>query len=139
VLGMCYGVYRGMKWMLRAGQTRKDPPLSPNDLKVLEESASRLMADLQIVTDECVARIENACSEAEKKLLALQNAGCIQHFAAPTMNLSTPDTQQAIDPIRSISNESAADIARLSGMTTGEIELLRSLQSVKDTTQNLIQ
>jgi len=139
VLGMCYGVYRGMKWMLHTGQVRKDPPLSPNDLKVLEETASRLMSDLQLVTDECVERIQIACSEAEKKIISLQNTGCSQHLADPTAKLTTPNVQQLVDPIKDIANESAANIARLSGMTTGEVELLRSLQSVKDTTQISIQ
>lgn len=69
LLAVGYGLFRGLKWMMRSGsvQASKSPPLSPNDLKVLEESAERLMADLRQVTDECVERIQQAVGDAQAR------------------------------------------------------------------------
>lgn len=116
VLGICYGVYRGFAWMLHAGQaqTRKDPPLSPTDLKVLEESAARLMADLRAVTDECVARIEKACADADSRIKSGGSNG-ITDEAKPVGF----DSFDQISPI-----EDAADL------TTGELELLKGLRAI---------
>jgi hypothetical protein len=109
VIGLCYGAYRGLMWMLKAGQVqaRKDPPLSPTDLKVLEESAARLMADLRTVTDECVARIESACADAERR------TGCLGNANATTEVSGSPNSPNA-----------------LVGLTTGEVELLRGLEAI---------
>lgn len=116
VLGICYGVYRGFIWMMRAGQaqTRKDPPLSPTDLKVLEESAGRLMADLRAVTDECVARIEKACADADGRI------------RPEGINI-------AIDEAKSVKYDSfdqTSPIANTANLTTGELELLKGLKAI---------
>lgn len=70
LVGMLYAAYRGMKWLFRSGQTqvRRQESLTPRDLKVLEEAASRLMADLRATTDECVAKIEAVMEKAEARL-----------------------------------------------------------------------
>ncbi len=74
--GMGYGVYRGLKWMMRAGSinARMENALTPSDLRVLEESAERLTADLTATADECVKRIETACLQAQRLLEALECA-----------------------------------------------------------------
>ncbi|MCE5197662.1 MAG: hypothetical protein ABFD54_13650 [Armatimonadota bacterium] len=108
VLGMGYGAYRAFKWMLHAGQiqARNDQPLSSTDLKVLEETAARLMADMRMVTDECVARIQAACAEAEARINILETPQVVALDKAPPA------------------------IAEVKGMTNGEVELLRGLQSI---------
>jgi len=113
LLGVGYGLFRGLKWMMQAGlvQTAKNPPLSPNDLKVLEESAERLMADLRLVTDECVARIEHALADART---------CMDHL----------DSHRAWPPSSLDTTELPASTAPYSGMMTGEIELLKGLQAM---------
>lgn len=118
LLGMGYAVYRGMRWMLKTGQVqaRKEPSLSPTDLKVLEDSAARLMADLRTTTDECVARIEHALAEAETRLGSINVSR-----TAPANSF-----YQVID-----NNQSPAYIAREAGMTTGEVELLRGLKAIE--------
>lgn len=116
VIGICYGAYRGVKWMLRAGQiqARKDPPLSPADLKILEESAARLMADLRAVTDECVARIENACSDAQRQIKSLE-VGDLENIR------TLPKTSTQDQPLT---------ISGLAELTNGEIELLKGLKAI---------
>ncbi|MCE5322224.1 hypothetical protein LLG46_02785 [bacterium] len=113
VVGICYGAYRGIKWMLHAGQiqARKDPPLSPADLKVLEESAARLMADLRAVTDECIARIESACADAERHI--------------------RPQDIVDVEDIRKVSQMDTHDKSgEFDGLTNGEIELLKGLKAI---------
>ena len=105
--GIGYGLYRGIKWMLRSGRTLspREQPLTPNDLKVLEESAAQLMADLRAVSDECVAKVETACLRAER----LVNS------------VPTP---------RRVEVPAAEAEAPRSGMLLGEIELLKGLQEI---------
>lgn len=112
LLGVGYGVYRGLKWMMQAGsiQTAKNPPLSPNDLKVLEESAERLMADLRLVTDECVARIELALADAQSSL------GEARPSVSPMTIRETP-----------------AAVVRDTRMMRGEAELLEGLRTIGKT------
>ncbi|MEN6357430.1 MAG: hypothetical protein ABFD83_10130 [Armatimonadota bacterium] len=116
VIGICYGAYRGVKWMLRAGQiqARKDPPLSPADLKILEESAARLMADLRAVTDECVARIENACSDAQHQIKSLELGDLEQLKPRPVTN----------------AQDQPLTISEFAELTNGEIELLKGLKAI---------
>ncbi len=113
LLGVGYGLFRGLKWMMQAGlvQTAKNPPLSPNDLKVLEESAERLMADLRLVTDECVARIEQALADARTCTGHLEGRSV---WPPPSLDTTKPP----------------ATTAPYSGMMTGEIELLKGLQAI---------
>lgn len=123
--GMAYGAYRAVKWMMRAGsfQPKREQPLTPNDLKVLEESASRLIADLRAAADECVAKVERALSEAEVRL-----------ERAPNLDISTNGGQysQVGVPVSEGNGtpEPMAVLARQSGMTTGEVELIRNLRRI---------
>ena len=112
LLAVGYGLFRGLKWMMQAGsvQASKTPPLSPNDLKVLEESAERLMADLRRVTDECVRRIEQAVARAQ---------GGLGHNDAPL---------PSFDAI-----ESPVTVNRDTRMLTGEAELLEGLRAISKT------
>lgn len=66
LIGMGCAVVWGLKLMARAGQAqaRKANPLSPTDLKLLEETTARLMSELRAVADECVARVDAACQRA---------------------------------------------------------------------------
>lgn len=130
LMGMGFAAFAGIKWMLKNGQLspNKEQPLTPNDLKVLEESAARLMADLRAVTDECVARIESACAEAE------QRTGVLEHSPAIAANVNAPQiidaviAQPTFSPLNSTGT--AAQVAKQAGMTTGEVELLRGLESI---------
>jgi hypothetical protein len=103
---IAYGLYRTIKWMIRSGRslTPREQPLTPNDLKVLEQSAAQLMADLRAVSDECVAKVEAACSRAERML--------------------SSDRTQTNREIRA-----EAESPR-SGMLIGEIELVKGLQEI---------
>ena len=116
LLGVGYGLFRGMKWMMQAGlvQTAKNPPLSPNDLKVLEESAERLMADLRLVTDECVARIEQALAHARTCIGHLEGRAV---WPPPTVERPIPSLDTTEPPA-------------YSGMMTGEIELIKGLRAI---------
>lgn len=110
LLGMGYAVYRGLRWMLKVGQVHapKNQPLSPSDLKVLEESAARLMADLRTTTDECVARIERALSQADAGIEAI----------APPARIS-----REVEVI-------AQGIPAEGDMMTGEVELVNALRAI---------
>ena len=112
LIGMGWAMWRGLKWMLRANraQAAKAEPLTPADLRALEESAARLMADLRATADECVARIERACSAAETRLV---------REGAPQRSI--------FDLIES--PDSSSEIARQAGLTTGEIDLMRALHA----------
>lgn len=113
-------------------QAGKNAPLSPTDLRVLEESAERLMADMRIVTDECVARIEQACTQAQMRIESLEPA----RVSSASMNAAQFSNTWKPIPIDGAvpaldSYESAAYLARESGMTTGEIELMRGLKTME--------
>ncbi len=126
--GMCYGAYRGLKWMLRTGQARplKSDALSPADLKVLEESASRLTADLKAAADECVARIEAACANADRKiacLAALASTGSTgSHTESEPVYRSIFDVIQVDAPLASTASEPS--------VLPGEAALIRDLRAI---------
>lgn len=132
--GMGFAAYAGIKWMLKNGHMnpQKEQPLTPNDLKVLEESAARLMSDLRAVTDECVARIENACAQAEHRTRTREeyNPAEPAHLNASRTAATANTAAPLVSVIKLDSTESASQIARQSGMTTGEVELLRGLESI---------
>jgi hypothetical protein len=137
LVGMGYAVFVGVRWMLKAGQIaqKREQPLAPTDLKVLEESAARLMADLKAAADECVSRVELALAEAEHRIASLdvrQPAGiACQEPAGPTSTIEVATPVLASNPYGALdSAEPAARIARQSGMTTGEVELLRGLRRI---------
>lgn len=127
--------FKGMKWMSKAGQinARKEMPLTPTDLKVLEESAARLMADLRLTTDECVSRMESACQAAEQAVMRLESSkrelesgGLSPTSSCPSQNGAQPQWPQSfLDPA-----QSPAEVAKLTGSTTGEIELIRGLRAI---------
>lgn len=133
LVGMGYAAFVGVRWMLKAGQISRtrEIPLSPTDLKVLEQSAARLMSDLRAAADECVSRVELALAEAEHRIAALESGPSMAACTDPTLAADpappafSPNTCSMID-----SNEPAADAARQSGLTTGEVELLRGLRSI---------
>ena len=132
LIGTAYAVYRGVKWLLRSGQlnARRERQLTPSDLKALEESASRLMADLKAVADECVARVERACDEAERLVAALSGMAAVstRPTEAPTANSSSAAPTNGIDTLLEV-DLPAADIAKQAGLTTGEVELMQSLRA----------
>ena len=138
LIGMGYAAYCGLKWMMRSGivNARKEQPLTPNDLKVLENSAARLLADLRSVTDECVARIDRACSEAEIRLNAFEKLPISRQYAAgreyvspsiirESVSTSEPELYEMIEL-----DELPAGVAAYSGMSKGEIELMQGLKSI---------
>lgn len=137
--GMGYAAFRGLKWMLKSGQqhVRKDESLTPNDLKVLEESAARLITDIHAAADECVARVETAVDQAEARLYAINE----QYIAAcgpvdrcsPTTFIESIGMPMAAVPVETVlENEPAAVVAKSAGMTTGEVMLLRNLQEMQN-------
>jgi hypothetical protein len=131
LVGMGYAAFVGVKWMLKAGQLvqRRELPLSPTDLKVLEQTAARLAGDLRAAADECVARVELALAEAERRIAALGPQHAAADSAASTSNVQVSEPPLfAANALQMIgSNRPAADAARQSGLTTGEVELLRGL------------
>ena len=136
LIGMGWAMWCGLKWMLRAGraQAAKGEPLTPADLRALEESAARLMADLRATADECVARIERACAQAETPLV---REGEAPAEPCPLLGRSLAPPRA---PQRSIfdlieSRDSSSEIARQAGLTTGEVELMRALQAAGDRCQ----
>lgn len=133
LIGMGFAAVVGVRWMLRAGQMaqKREMPLAQTDLKVLEESANRLMTDLRAAADECVARIEIALAQAESRVRVIEQQSIpSQDQMHPTQTIEVP-ASVAFEPKpvgTADSTESAAQIARQSGMTTGEVELLRGLR-----------
>jgi hypothetical protein len=131
LVGMGYAGFVGVRWMLKAGQTvrAREMPLSSTDLKVLEESAARLMNDLRAAADECVSRVELALADAEHRIAALESTRRLT--ACPTSQVEPPPTAFAPNPSGMIApNEPAVEAARQSGLTTGEVELLRGLRQI---------
>lgn len=104
-------------------------PLSPTDLKVLEESATRLMSDLRAAADECVARVQMVLADAEHRITEIESRYAAARYspstAQPAPAAFVPYTCEVIN-----SSEPAADAARQSGLTTGEVELLRGLRRI---------
>ena len=132
LVGMSYAAFVGVKWMLKAGQIarKRAIPLSPTDLKLLDQSAARLMGDLRAAADECVARVELALAQAEVRIAALRPGDAATDSGASTSAaeiasppMFSPNAFEVID-----SNEPASIAARQSGLTTGEVELLRGLR-----------
>lgn len=117
--GMGFAAFWGLKWMGRAGrqqaQTRNQ--LSPSDLRLLEETAARLTAEIRAAADECVARVEAACRRAE---------GCLGEPATVSSEcVAAGSVFSMLDDERS-----SAQIAQQVGMPTGEVDLLRGLRSM---------
>lgn len=129
-----FACWRGMRWMVSAGKinSRKELPLMPSDLRVLEESAARMMSDLRTLTDECIARIEAACERAETCIgrfdehndVIASETRCLN--AVDSEKMAINDTISSPFDMQKIITEEAGD----AGMTLGELQLLRSLKSV---------
>lgn len=85
LVGMGIAVVWGLKLMARAGQAnaRKANPLSPADLKLLEETAERLMSELRAVADECVARVNAACQRADAANAERPSVGQVREVGIP--------------------------------------------------------
>lgn len=133
--GMGYAAWAGVRWMLKTQQLaqKREQPLAPTDLKVLEESAARLMADLRAAADECVSRVELALADAEHRIAALEPARApLLSGAGPTsaIEVTPPPAFEANAYETMDSTQPAAQVARQSGMTTGEVELLRGLRQI---------
>lgn len=129
LVGMGYAAFVGVKWMYKNGHisaAKRSQPLSPTDLKVLEESATRLMADLKATADECVARIEFAVVNAEHKMASLQS----DRFA--TQNPVEPISimKQSVSLVPDSMPDNPSHFDPQPGMTTGEIELLNGLRKM---------
>ncbi|NLN76947.1 MAG: hypothetical protein GX139_11665 [Armatimonadetes bacterium] len=123
LIGMGYAAFIGIRWMARAGHAsqNKDQPLTPTDMKVLEQSVARLVADLKAAADECVARVEFTLNEAEHRIAAMQ-AG---------RPASTPQPAECAPSVQTeLAGNNTALFTPQSGMTTGEIELVKGLQSI---------
>ena len=119
LLVLLYGGYKFIRWMMKAGSAnnKTEQHLTPNDLKVLEESAARLMNDLKATADECVAKIDQACLEAERRLLILSKS----------VNSESENTSST-SPITTI-NKPLQNYSS----TTGEIELINNLKTINKT------
>jgi len=141
-MGVCTWVV--IRWFFKIGNnhSKKSDLLSPRDLAALEDTTKRLMDDLKAVTDDCVSRIEQACQDAENRIAAAQSRG--MHSDSLTIGLA--DTSPVIPGIRQeppvtiekpIKEEAIAgpakgvqtvtSFARSTGLTTGEVELMRGL------------
>lgn len=129
LVGMGYGVFRGFKLMANTGrlQVQRAEQLTPNDLKVLEESAERLMADLRAVTDECVARIELACAQAQG--IVCQSPSITSEIPKQAPAAWSPLASSGFSTVPG-KDESSLDYNLESGMTAGEIELMRGLKAM---------
>lgn len=137
LIGMGIAAVWGLKWMTRTGQMqiKRAEALTPTDLKVLEESAARLVSDIKAAADECVARVESALNDAERRIQLLESSVSVNQtpYTAPEepisiIGLSKSAASSSCDIIDS--TESSAQVARQSGMTTGEVELLRGLRQI---------
>jgi len=136
--GMGVAAVWGLKWMVRNGQpSKRDEQLTPNDLKVLEESAARLISDINAAADECVARVEQALAQVENRIRSIEAVRCQPSAAYPAhsgptsiIDIRTPTTPASNGYEMIDSDEAPAQIARQSGMTTGEVELLRGLRKM---------
>jgi hypothetical protein len=85
LVGMGIAVVWGLRLMARAGQAnaRRANPLSPSDLKLLEETTQRLMSELRAVADECVARIDAACQAAHAANLDRRSTQRVNEIGIP--------------------------------------------------------
>jgi len=108
---MGFVLFLFLKWMVRSGQAQNKNPLTPADLKLLEETAARLTADIRATADECVARVEQACEKAESLLRTIEFA-----------NIPVP--------IRQSTHFASSEDQRI---PSGELELLRGLSGLAHT------
>lgn len=129
--GMGYGLFRGFKLMVSSGrvQASRAEQLTPNDLKVLEESAERLMSDLRAVTDECVARIELACAQAQGIIGQSQPVSSRAEIPQRTQTTWSPLASSGFSAVPD-KVESSLELSRESGMTAGEIDLMNGLKAM---------
>ena len=115
-----YVCYRVVNYMFRAGiKNNQQNQLTPHDLKVLEESAQRLMQDLNTLTSECVAKIEQACAEADKRISQLN----------PIINQVTPEIP-ITNSNTSIEEPPNPPQPTISPLTPGEQQLIDGLKSI---------
>jgi hypothetical protein len=107
--------------MLRLGREnalKNEPPLTSADLRILEEAAAKLMAEIRQTADECAAKIESACARALE--LAEQRAAT----ASEKPNLENLNLQSNI--------AIASDLVmKEQNPTLGELELMRSLNAFR--------
>lgn len=116
-----------VRWFFKLGTaSRKNDQLSPEDLLVLEETTRRLMDDLRNVTGECVARIELACLQAEKRLAEQESPeALLAPIIADIESVSIePDTEKP-------AGVSVSSFAKSTGLTLGEVELMRGLMELE--------
>ena len=126
-----YACYYGVRWMMRAGlsNSSKGAQLTPHDLKVLEESAARLINDIKSTTDECVAKIETACLEAERRILIAKSD------SMPMPETIAVDKDHIEDEILTESVELKeehieSEVTEEVIMSAGEKELIDGLRSI---------
>ena len=138
IIIMVYGTWWILKWFFKLGSrnSKSSEPLTPADLKVLEDTTKRLMDDLKIVTQECVERIECACQEAEKRIIAAKESGTsessvvLNNIAGEEIqNIKVSISEPVIHtPLIESGAQTVAEFAKSTGMTTGEVELMRGLR-----------
>jgi len=111
LFGMGFVLFSFLKWMVRSGKAQNRNPLTPADLKLLEETAARLTADIRATADECVARVEQACKKAEHLLRNIEFANISASINKSTHFADSEDQR----------------------IPSGELELLRGLSSLAHT------
>ena len=138
VMGLC--CWWVVRWFFQIGtkNSKKDSGLTPADLVVLEETTKRLMDDLKTVTEDCVARIDKACKDAEERIAnAQQTAVLAEKPSVETVGSLSQKyaSEPAVDdiPAKTAQNQvstgqTVTSFAKSTGLTTGEVELMRGLR-----------
>lgn len=145
ISAMGYGTWRVVRWFFKLGanHAKKNDLLRPSDLGVLEDTTKRLMDDLKALTDDCVSRIEQACRESENRIASAQSRGA----HSDKLIIGSPDPipvapyghlEQLVDIRESTIQEmptavarggqTVTSFARSTGLTMGEVELMRGLR-----------
>ena len=132
ILGMGFACFKGFKWMLKSGQVnaRKSEQLTPSDLRVLEESAERLISDIRSAADDAVARIERCMLDAEHRLAFSSGA----QIPSSIMNAySEPVEQPVFVATPNFTREHSEEYSTKStAPLTGELILLENLRKIAE-------
>lgn len=114
----------------RPTRKEQEPPLTPRDLQVLQESAEELVSLITSTADESLKRFDQAREQLQDLVIRAEKAAQFleARLGTPEMprDKQTDKLYEAVDLSRA--GLDTSDIARQLDMGAGEIELLLNLR-----------
>lgn len=132
------GFALGLRWMLSAAGARtRAESLTPEDLQVLEDAAARLVDEIKQSAAVAVRDLDERCEklraltiQADQRLALLAQQASASPPASPAQSGPAQDAAGLRQRVYALADEGFTDdeIARRTGVTVGEVILLRGLR-----------